>query len=67
MTHEEIIWKCLHLIDKACRKDDIGNLDRKDLENLVFDINDTLVEHLCDSYAWWDIQDALDTLHINTQ
>lgn len=40
----EIIWRAIHLIEYATRKDDLGNLTHEQLEQLVLDVYGILNE-----------------------
>lgn len=38
----EKVWEAIHRIDQATRRDDVSNLRRKDLENLLVDTYERL-------------------------
>ena len=39
---EEVIWAVIHKIERATSKDDLSNMSRADLENLVIEIYESL-------------------------
>lgn len=39
---EEVIWAAIHKIERATSKDDLSNMSRTDLENLVIEVYDEL-------------------------
>lgn len=38
------VWKVIHKIESATKKDDVTSLDRKDLEGLLLDVYSQLNE-----------------------
>lgn len=39
---KEAIWAVIHKIERAASKDDLGNMSRADLENLVIEVYENL-------------------------
>lgn len=39
---KEAIWAVIHKIERAASKDDLGNMSRADLEELVINVYDEL-------------------------
>ena len=57
METKDLIWECIWEIEHTFSKDDIENVSRDTLEQLIYKIDEKLHDAVEEDIPWWDKPD----------
>lgn len=64
---KDLIWECLWDIQGTFARDDIKNVSRKTLEDLIMRTADKLQEIVEGDLAWWDLPDEDELMNFRVE